>query len=141
MATVQSHCLTSCYLNKVDPGENIDSVPDLIPVKVATSEVPLSRQAGSDGESLPAVKHPKVVEDRQVALAELVLHTEVLVAGRVEKLQSLVNFFAGMVGLESLGAPDLVVEADLLDLPLLVQLNGWPAEPLVKCCHLLGVLV
>ena len=128
-------------LNKAGPGENIDFVPDLIPVQVATSEVPLSPEAGLDGESLPAVQHPEVVEDRQVALAELVLHTEVLVADRVEQLQSLVDFFAGTVGLESLGAPDLVVEADLLDLPLLVQLNGWPAEPLVKCCHLLGILV
>ena len=74
-------------------------------------------------------------------MGQFVPHTEVSVADRVEQLQSLVNFFAGVVGLERLGAPDLVVEADLLDLPSLIQLNGWPAEPLVKCGHLAGVLV
>ena len=101
----------------------------------------ISREARLDGVSLPPVHHPQVVEHSQVALTQLVLHAEVLVADLIEELQSEVDVFCRMFCLESLGAADLVVEADLLDIPGLVQLYGWSAEPLVERRHLVRVLV
>ena len=106
-----------------------------------TSEVTISRSAWLDDVSLPAVHHAQVVEHRQVARGQLVLHTEVPVADRVEQLESEVNFSGGKFCLEMLGAPDLVVEADLFDVAGQVQLNSGSAEPLVKCRLLLAVLV
>ena len=102
----------------------------------------ISLAAWLDGESLPPVHHSQVVKHSQVSWTQLVLQTEVLVVAKsIEQLQSQVDFFGGIFRLESLGASDLVVEADLLDIPGQIQLNGWPAEPLVKCGHLLGILV
>ena len=102
----------------------------------------ISLAAWLDGESLPPVHHSQVVKHSQVSWTQLVLQTEVLVVAKsIEQLQSQVDFFGGIFRLESLGASDLVVEADLLDVASLVQLYSGPAEPLVKCRHLVSVLV